>query len=296
MGLTTLRGFLIMVAAGLLSGPAFGQAAEKQPTAETTSTILFVCEHGAAKSVIAAAYFNKLARERRLNYQAISRGTNPDPTLLPAAEKGLKEDGLDVSGWKPQLVSKSDTDKASRIVTFGCTLPEPGNVAAKVTDWNDIPSPSQNYDLARDEIRQRVQKLVESLAQNTERPIRMKDLPLAVQATVREQSKGATIRGLAEEVENGQTFYEVSLRVKGHSRDVLMDASGNVVETEEQVTLASLPPAARAEIVKQAGKGKILLVESITKNNVIVAYEAHVKTAGKISEIKVDPEGNPLAP
>jgi hypothetical protein len=63
---------------------------------------------------------------------------------------------------------------------------------------------------------------------------------------------------------------------------------------EEQVALASLSPAAKAEIVKQAGKGRILLIESITKNNAIVAYEAHVRTAGKISEIKVDPDGKPL--
>ena len=135
-----------------------------------------------------------------------------------------------------------------------------------------------------------------ALAQETERPAQMKDLPQAVQATVREQSRGAVVLGLSVETENGQTFYEASLKVKGRLRDVLIDANGAVVEVEDQVTLASLPPAARAEIVRQAGKGRILMVESITKNNVIVAYEAHVKTAGKISEIKVDPEGKPLTP
>jgi len=134
------------------------------------------------------------------------------------------------------------------------------------------------------------------VAQETERPVKMKDLPQAVQTAVREQSKGATLRGLSMETKDGQTFYEASLRVNGHLKDVLMDAQGNVIETEEQVALASLPPAAKAEIVKQAGKGKILMVESITRNNAIVAYEAHIKTAGKISEIKVDPDGKPLAP
>jgi hypothetical protein len=133
-----------------------------------------------------------------------------------------------------------------------------------------------------------------AFAQNTERPVKLKDLPPAVQATVREQSKGATVRGFAEEIENGQTFYEVSLLVKGRIRDVLMDPNGNVVETEDQITLAQLPPAAKAEIIKQAGKGKILLVESITKNNAIVAYEAHFRRAGKLVEIKVDPDGKPL--
>ena len=134
-----------------------------------------------------------------------------------------------------------------------------------------------------------------TLAQETERPARMKDLPQPVQVTVREQSRGAVVRGLSVETENGQTFYEASLKVKGRIRDLLIDANGAVVEIEEQVTLASLPPAARAEIMKQAGKGKILTVESITKNNAIVAYEAHIKTAGKVSEVKVDPDGKPSA-
>jgi len=134
------------------------------------------------------------------------------------------------------------------------------------------------------------------LAQETERPARMKDLPQVVQSTVREQSRGAVVRGLSIETEKGQTFYEASLKIKGRIRDVLIDADGNVVEIEDQITLASIPPAAKAEIVKQAGKGRILTVESITKNNAIVAYEAHVKTAGKISEIKVDPDGKSLPP
>lgn len=122
----------------------------------------------------------------------------------------------------------------------------------------------------------------------------MKDLPAPVQATVKEVSKGATLRGLAMETENGKTYYEAELMVKGHSKDVTIDPDGKIVTIEEQVTMASLPAAAKAEILKQAGKGKILLVESITENNSIVAYEAHVKTAGKISEVKVDPNGNPV--
>lgn len=132
-------------------------------------------------------------------------------------------------------------------------------------------------------------------AQETEKPVKMKDLSAAVRATVEEQSKGAKIRGLTKETDNGQTFYEASLLVGGHIKDVLIDESGNVVEIEEQVALKSLPPAARAEIVKQAGRGRILNVESITKDNAIVAYEAHVRTAGKISEVKVSPDGKALS-
>jgi uncharacterized membrane protein YkoI len=131
--------------------------------------------------------------------------------------------------------------------------------------------------------------------QETESKVTMKDLPAPVQATVKEQSKGAVLRGLAKEVENGQTFYEAELKVNGHNKDVLIDPAGKVVEVEEQVAIASLPPAVKAAIVKRAGKGRITLVESVSKENSIVAYEAHVNTAGKRSEIKVDPNGNPIA-
>lgn len=133
-----------------------------------------------------------------------------------------------------------------------------------------------------------------SFAQETEKKVTMKDLPAAVQTKVKEVSKGARLRGLAMETENGKTFYEAELTVNGHSKDVTIAPDGKVVTIEEQVTLASLPVAAKTEILKLAGKGKIQLVESITENNAIVAYEAHIKTAGKMSEIKVSPEGKPI--
>jgi len=43
------------------------------------------------------------------------------------------------------------------------------------------------------------------------------------------------------------------------------------------------------------GGGKIGKVESITKQGKVVAYEAHVTTNGKRSEIQVGPDGRPLA-
>jgi arsenate reductase len=35
--------------------------------------IVFVCEHGSAKSVIAAAYFNRIVKERNLPFEAAAR-------------------------------------------------------------------------------------------------------------------------------------------------------------------------------------------------------------------------------
>ena len=127
-----------------------------------------------------------------------------------------------------------------------------------------------------------------------EKKIKHSDLPVAVQKTVTEQSQGAKIRGFSEEKDKGQTFYEIELMVDGHSKDVLMDAKGAVVEVEEQVSLDSLPVAVRDGLQAKAGKGKLVKVESLTKSGKLVAYEAQVVTAGKRSEVQVGPNGQPL--
>ena len=132
---------------------------------------------------------------------------------------------------------------------------------------------------------------VTALAQDSETKVKMKDLPPAVQAAVKQQSEGATLRGLAKEVEKGKTFYEAELKVNGHNKDVLMDTDGKVVSIEEEVPLSTVPAAVKAEIEKQAGKRKILFVESVTKDGAIAYYEAHVKSGVKSKEIKVGTDG-----
>ncbi len=46
----------------------------KASAAAAPPSVVFVCEHGAAKSVIATAYFNKIAAQRQLPYRAQFRG------------------------------------------------------------------------------------------------------------------------------------------------------------------------------------------------------------------------------
>ncbi len=127
-----------------------------------------------------------------------------------------------------------------------------------------------------------------------EKKIKRSDLPPAVEKTVVEQSKGATIRGFNEEKENGQTTYEVEMVVNGHTKDVQMDANGVVIEVEEEVSMEALSPEVKAGLQAKAGKGKITKVESITKKGKLVAYEAQVTTDGKKSEVQVGPDGKPL--
>jgi uncharacterized membrane protein YkoI len=126
-----------------------------------------------------------------------------------------------------------------------------------------------------------------------EKKIKRSDLPPAVEKTVAAQSSGAMIRGFSEERENGQIFYEAEMTVNGHSQDVLMDANGVIVEVEEQIAMGALPAGVQEALHAQAGKGKIVTVESITKHNQLVAYEAAILTKGKRSEIQVDPQGKP---
>jgi uncharacterized membrane protein YkoI len=132
------------------------------------------------------------------------------------------------------------------------------------------------------------------LALAQEKKIKRSDLPPAVEHTVAAQSLGATIRGFSEERENGQTFYEAEMTVNGHSKDVLIDASGAIVEIEEQIAMDTLPTDVQDALQAKAGKGKIVTVESITKHDKLVAYEAAVLTRGKRSEVQVDPQGKPL--
>jgi hypothetical protein len=136
--------------------------------------------------------------------------------------------------------------------------------------------------------------LFAGIATAQEKKIKRSDLPPAVEKTVAVQSAGATIRGFSTEVENGQTLYEVELTVNGHSKDISMAVDGSIVEVEEQVALDSLPAEVKAGLQAKAGKGKILKVESITKKNKLVAYEAKVDTDGKKSEVQVGPDGKPL--
>jgi len=131
-------------------------------------------------------------------------------------------------------------------------------------------------------------------AQENERKVRREQLPPAVEKTVAAESQGATIKGLSTEVENRQRFYEASLNVNGHNKDILMDKAGNIVEVEEEVQLDSLPAALQDALKKAAGSGRIEVVESLTKKGTLVAYEAHVKRGSKRLEIQVGPNGEKL--
>ena len=50
---------------------------------------------------------------------------------------------------------------------------------------------------------------------------KLKNLPAAVQRAVETEAKGATIKGVSKEVEDGKTMYEVETLVAGRTRDMI---------------------------------------------------------------------------
>jgi arsenate reductase (thioredoxin) len=141
----------------------FGQIKKKGKITTKFIIILFVCEHGAARSTIAAAYFNKMAIEKGLKYKAIFRGTSPDTALTFATRKGLIKDGFDTKNMKPILVKQSEINMANEIITFDCSLPSKDRLSNKVSKWDGIPPISKDYQTARNEIVSKVQVLIAGL-------------------------------------------------------------------------------------------------------------------------------------
>ena len=128
-----------------------------------------------------------------------------------------------------------------------------------------------------------------------ERKLDRKSLPPAVEKTVQAQSQGATIKGFATERENGKKVYEAEMIVNGHTRDIQIATEGTLNEIEEEVAFHSLPAAVQTALTVKAAGAKITKVESLTKHDKLVAYEAATLKGTHKGEIQVGPAGNKLA-
>ena len=126
------------------------------------SQIVFVCEHGAALSVVSAAYFNKLAKEHHLNLHAIARGTAPQEDIAKSASAGLKADGVPFETVRPQALSRNEVVGARRIVSF-TQMPSRFSKVTPIEMWNDVPPTSANYEIARNAILKHIEKLLGEL-------------------------------------------------------------------------------------------------------------------------------------
>jgi protein-tyrosine-phosphatase len=128
-------------------------------------SVVFVCEHGAAKSVVAAALFDRIAAERNLPYRALARGVSPDPAIPESIMRGLTLDGLTPTSTRPEAIRDSELTAAARVVTIACELP-PGSPQVRRTDWTDIPAFAENYEAGRTALQKRIEALVAELAEH----------------------------------------------------------------------------------------------------------------------------------
>jgi len=122
-------------------------------------TVVFVCLHGAAKSLIAATLFQRLADERGLGVRSTFAGTEPDPAIQPNVVARLLEEGVDVRPLRPRRVTRDELASAWRVVSFGCDLTALA-LDARIERWDDVPAVSEDYGRARDVIAARVRMLV----------------------------------------------------------------------------------------------------------------------------------------
>ena len=146
---------MIMLATAIL--------AQQTKTTSTKPTIVFVCEHGSAKSIIAAVEFERMAKEKGLDLNILARGTNPDAEIPKLVRDGLKADGYDAGSLKPTKVSEKDLKSAARIVSFGPDLKPWLAEPAAVLDWSATPSVGEDYRAAREYILRQLEILLKDL-------------------------------------------------------------------------------------------------------------------------------------
>ena len=125
--------------------------------------VLFLCPHNAAKSVLAAAYFNQLAQQDGLPFLADSAGTEPEAAVSPDVRAMLASDGIDVSSYVPRQVTREDLQASAYIISMECDAEDLGVAPERVIVWSDVPPVSQQPEQARVVIRAHVERLIAEL-------------------------------------------------------------------------------------------------------------------------------------
>ena len=154
---------ITLVAISAQQPPAAGSGTDAPPT------VLFMCPHGAAKSVLASAYFQRAAKKRGLNVRVLSAGTDPDPEIAPVVASHLRKNGYDVPAAKPRRATADDMATADVIVSLGCDLKDLPPPRGTLLRWDDVPGPGEDFAAADAKIRERVSQLVEDLIRQQRR-------------------------------------------------------------------------------------------------------------------------------
>lgn len=130
-------------------------------------TVLFACVHNTGRSQMAEAFFNRLADPTQA--RAISGGTEPATAMNPTVVAVMQEVGVDLvaEGHRPKIADLDQLREGDRPISMGCgvELACPARLG-RMEDWGlDDPKgqPIEQVRAIRDDIRQRVARLVEEL-------------------------------------------------------------------------------------------------------------------------------------
>ena len=127
-------------------------------------SVLFVCVHNAGRSQMAAAWLHHLSRGR---IEVRSAGSAPADTLNPAVVEAMAEVGIDITDQHPKLLTVDAVEASDVCVTMGCGDTCPIFPGKRYLDW-ELPDPAGqgvgSVRPIRDEIRKRVEELIEETA------------------------------------------------------------------------------------------------------------------------------------
>lgn len=130
--------------------------------------VLFVCVENACRSQMAEAFFNELASGKAI---ATSAGTKPAERVNPNAVAAMKNIGIDISDSRPKLLTADMVEKADKVITVGCGADACPVVPKEMEEWElEDPSgkPFEKFREIRDEIKERVEKLIKELGLDEE--------------------------------------------------------------------------------------------------------------------------------
>ncbi len=126
-------------------------------------TILFVCVHNAGRSQMAAGYAQALGGNR---VQVLSAGSEPKDQINPIAIQAMAEDGIDIAGNQPKILTTDAVRDSDAVITMGCGDACPIFPGKRYEDW-ELTDPAgrgiEDVRPIRDDIKHRVQTLLAEL-------------------------------------------------------------------------------------------------------------------------------------
>lgn len=126
--------------------------------------ILFVCEHNAGRSQMAAALAHHLGGDR---VSVRCAGSNPGAQIFPVVAEAMSEIGLDVSQEFPKPLTDIVVRAADFVITMGCGDACPIYPGKRYEDWAVNDPAGQSIEVVRairDDIQAHVSELLEAVA------------------------------------------------------------------------------------------------------------------------------------